>query len=104
MKPNRLICLAQITAIFIGLLFSAQIMLGQAEHFGLISCSGHHASASSEPSASSSGEHCVCCQPLVNDSQDLVSTLSSKIFFIAITDDRIADGPVKAIDHPPQLS
>ncbi|PAW78026.1 MAG: hypothetical protein B9S32_09065 [Verrucomicrobia bacterium Tous-C9LFEB] len=104
MKPNRLICLAQIMAVFIGLLFCFQIMMGQAEHFGLIGCSGHHASASSEPSSPSSPEHCVCCQPLVNNSQDLVNALSSKAFFIAIIDDRIADGPVKAIDHPPQLS
>ncbi len=104
MKPNRLICLARIMGVFIGLLFCAQVMLGQAEHFGLICCSEHHLSEASGQDSPSSAEHCVCCQPLAHASHDLISARPVKTFLIAITDDRITEGPVRTIDHPPQLS
>lgn len=104
MTPNRLTRYAWLLGVFVCTLFCVQLMLGQAEHRGLISCPEHHDSASTEEAAASSIEHCLCCQPLVNDSQNLTSVISSQSLFIAITDERIADGPVKAIDIPPQLS
>lgn len=79
-------------------------MVGQAEHLGLISCLEHSNSDSTEESSSSNADHCLCCQPLITNSQDLPSAVLSKSFFVAIIDDQIADGPVKAIDLPPQLS
>lgn len=80
------------------------MVLGQAEHLGFISCPEHQESAAATESTSSTADHCVCCQPLVNDSQSRMNALISKPFFVAIADERIADGPVKAIDLPPQLS
>lgn len=104
MKSNRLTCFAWFLGVFACILFCTQTILGQAEHLGLISCPEHHETASTEKSSASNIEHCVCCQPMVNDTENLVSAVSSKSLFVAITDDRITDGPVKAIEVPPQLS
>ncbi len=93
------------------LAFVMQFVVVEAEHFGLFDCES--VSASLTPSSKDAKNvptescHASCCGHLIgvfSSPSQFVAVLHHGQMNFVLTDDLVPDGPVKAIDHPPQLS
>lgn len=110
MNFHRITLAFKLAGIALGLAFLAQVMLVQAEHLGLLDHDALHAACASDTQDSKNipteGCHTLCVQSPYFTSNTSVSIghfFQSHCSFI-VHDEVAPDGPVKAIDHPPQLS
>lgn len=93
------------------LAFVMQFVVVEAEHFGLFDCESLSASftSSSKDAKNVPTESChaSCCGHLIgvfSSPSQFATILHHGQMNFVLTDDLAPDGPVKAIDHPPQLS
>lgn len=88
------------------LLGAAQVMVNEIECEGLITVADHTSGCESDQDASSSDCCHVCTSQyaLVLEPSGSALPVSTELSGYLIKEDAIPDGPVRAIDHPPQLS
>lgn len=108
MSCNRIATAFKLAGVALCLLFFAQLAIGQLEHAGLLGCETPHAttakSGETKELPTESCHHACCNVPCFTaDGIRVASPFYTRSFF-HLTDEVIPDGPVKTIDHPPQLS
>lgn len=88
------------------LLGAAQVMVNEIECEGLITLADHASGCESDQDAAASD----CCHVCTSHSAIVLEPFGSSLPMSTglsgymIKEDAIPDGPVRAIDHPPQLS
>lgn len=107
---TRFISLVRLASVAVGIVFTFQLMMTEADHFGLhlfdltysLSPSGDdRVKDIPVEHTHSASPHSPYLQE--NSKQELLLLSSSQISF-RLQDEFAPDGPVLAIDHPPQLS
>ncbi len=101
--------LLKLLGVAVFLAFAMQIVVTQAEHVGLFDCQSANSSlaTSDDGTVPTEGCHTACCGHITGvftNFAQFVALFHTEQALFALIDEHAPDGPVLAIDHPPQLS
>ena len=105
------ISMLQLFGVAVFLAFTMQIVVTQAEHVGLFDCQSVSSFLASSDDAAKDVPtedcHAACCGHITGvftNFVQFVALFHTEQSLLPLIDEHAPDGPVKAIDHPPQLS
>lgn len=109
MFSRRITFALRMASLFVCLAFIAQVIVSEAEHFGLYTCNVFQGQVSAKKAAAEALPNChvACCShsPVTAESSShLVLRAHAARSVFSTLNEFAPDGPVLAIDHPPQLS